>query len=143
MVSMDPADWGWIFDPALANILPRMRIEIKGTRQSNYLNGDYEGRKGHVLGASRVGSEFEQTAMVQFDDGEKRSIQAKHIRCLIPGTDAGQEAVALKDEGKARKGMILVIREDAFGIRVTVSTKENKTDIFDVDQEALCILSDE
>jgi len=100
-------DWEWIFDTKFANFLQRVKIKIHGTRITNYLEGDYEGKKGRILGAVRSGAAFEQTATVAFEDGEQRSVQMRYIDGVLPSA-VGEEAVVIRGP---EKGKLVVMRE--------------------------------
>lgn len=98
-------DWelpdDWIHDAALSQFQKKLRIKIEGTRTEQYLDGKYEHKRGTIVGGQKAAVGFDSTAMVQFDDGESRSILAKYIVPVLP--EKGQVALVLHgpDKGKA------------------------------------------
>ncbi|KAF8957531.1 hypothetical protein BDZ97DRAFT_1906781 [Flammula alnicola] len=103
----DELDENWLFDNALANYLTRVKVVIQGTKASQYLEGEYEDKTGRLVAAQENPGAFEQTARVQFDSGEERSIVARYIMPQRP-TYSGEEVLVLA--GK-QKGRALVVRE--------------------------------
>lgn len=130
----------WIFSQACANYQQRMKVMVKGTRIANYLNGDYEDRRGRILGATQVADEFQQTAMVRFDSGDERSISVKFLVPVLP-VDIGDEAL-VTGEGQTRHlGKAVVLRDRAEpGELVTVSTKDSASTLFEVQTDSLVAL---
>ncbi|KAJ4473755.1 hypothetical protein J3R30DRAFT_3406619 [Lentinula aciculospora] len=59
----------WLLSAHLLHHLPSLRIRILGTKHSNppYLDGKYESLDAHILAASRVADNFEQTALIRLD----------------------------------------------------------------------------
>lgn len=110
---------------------------VKGTRQNGYLGGDYEGRQGTIVSATKVSGEFEQSVMLRFDDGEQRGILAKNFEPMQPA-HMNDEAVVV--EGKD-KGKVVMVRETPDSEMVTVSTKEEPTGVFEVPRDRLILLS--
>jgi len=115
----------WIFDPAFANYLDCIKIKITGTKQTQYLEGEYEDRTGRITGAQEIPGVYEQTARVLFDkDGEQRSIITRYIETVKPSY-VGEEVLVL---GGKQKGRALVVRETDSDETV-VSSRANPSDI--------------
>ncbi|KAF5384247.1 hypothetical protein D9615_003416 [Tricholomella constricta] len=134
----------WIFSPACANYQDRMKVIVHGTRIVDYLNGDYEGRRGRIIGATRVADSFEQTAMVRFDSGETRSISVQFLEPVLP-TEMGEEALVFAASEKEKTGRVVILRDrldvDELGsVAVPVSTKEAASAIFEVQKDSLVAL---
>ena len=110
----------WIFESAVSNYLGRLKIIIQDTRSTQYLQGDYEGKEGRVLAASKNPATFEQTARVRFDSGEERSIIARYIRPQRP-TYTGEQILVL--DGK-HIGKVMVVREkpDTGDVQIVASS---------------------
>lgn len=133
----------WLFEQEYAHCLQRIKVRIHGTRHDNYLNGDYEGKEGRILGATRASGEFEQTAMVAFDSSEEpRSIMVRYIVTIQPSY-MGEDVLIL--DGKD-KGKVVVVREkpdDNGYAPVTVSTRAAPTSVFEVSKDRLATLYEE
>ena len=131
----------WIFDTAFANYLRRLKTAVNGTRLRNYLDGDYEKKQGRILGAARAAADFEQTAMIQFDSGESRSIQVQYI-VPVPPDNVGEEALVL---GGPYKGKVVVVRQkpdENESVPMVVSLKDSQT-FAEVRREDLGVLHSE
>ncbi|KAG6836124.1 hypothetical protein H0H93_011156, partial [Arthromyces matolae] len=129
----------WVFNPAVANYLTRTKFEVKGTRLSGYLEGDYEGRCGYITSASRVADSFEQTVMVKFDSGDdERTILLEYLEPVLP-SKMDEEALVL-NERNSRFGQVLVMREKPDADTVSVSTREQSFAIFEVQKDDLVAL---
>jgi transcription elongation factor SPT5 len=119
----------WIFDPAFSNYVTRMKIKITGTKPTQYLDGEYEGKTGRITGAQEIPGVYEQTARVRFDkDGEQRSIITRYIEPDEPDEPEsafGGEVLVL---GGEHKGRVLVLRDTDANCWV-VSTRENPSDV--------------
>ncbi|KAG6832190.1 hypothetical protein H0H87_002300 [Tephrocybe sp. NHM501043] len=125
----------WIFNSLLANYHPRMKILVKGTRLSNYLNGDYENRIGRIIAASRVADGFEQTVMMRFDTGEERTISLEYLEPVRP-TQIEEEALVFEGQNI---GQVVVMREVPEADSVSVSMKQSFS-IFEVKKKHLVAL---
>ncbi|TFK75562.1 transcription elongation factor Spt5 [Pluteus cervinus] len=132
-----PFNNGWLFDSEFSNVQQRLRVIVKRTRHDNYLNGDLENHEGRVMGAVRVGDNFEQSALIKFEDGAipQRTILTKYLD-PAPPKNMNDEAVIL--DGKS-KGVVVVVRESP-DVKVTVSTKADPSSIFEVPQDELAML---
>ncbi|GLB39725.1 putative the SPT4-SPT5 complex mediates both activation and inhibition of transcription elongation, and plays a role in pre- mRNA processing [Lyophyllum shimeji] len=119
----------WIFAPACANNLTRMKVEVFGTRLANYLNGDYEGQRGRIIAASRAAEGFEQTAMVRLDTGEERVLSVQYLRPVVPRV-IDEEALIIGEDKNS--GRVVVIRADPESEPVYVSTQGAASAIFEV-----------
>jgi transcription elongation factor SPT5 len=114
----------WIFDTAFSNYVTRMKIMIFGTKETQYLDGEYEKQVGQITSAQEIPGVYEQTARVRFDDsGEQRSIITRYILPAKP--KFGEEVLVL---GGKQKGRALVVRDTDTDDTV-VSTRENPSDI--------------
>jgi len=124
----------------LAGYLNRIKIEINGTKETNYLDGRYERRTGRILAAEEAPG-FEQKATVQFTDTlEEMDIVTKYIVPLRP-TYSGEEVVVLSGR---HKGELLLVRElEDENVPVVVSSKANPSDIDTVGIKALATMYDE
>jgi transcription elongation factor SPT5 len=115
----------WIFDTAFSNYVTRMKIRIFGTKETQYLDGEYEKQVGQITSAQEIPGVYEQTARVRFDDsGEQRSIITRYILPAKPKF-LGEEVLVL---GGKLKGRALVVREMDPDDTV-VSTRENPSDV--------------
>ena len=124
-------------DSDLGQHLKRVKIEIHGTRHTNYLNGDYEGKFGRVLGAAKVADAYEQTVMVEFEDGEARSILSRYIVAVQPDK-LQQEVLVIR--GK-EKGTVAIVRETPDSSTVALSTKgPEQVRVFETAKEDLAVL---
>ncbi|KAG6909324.1 hypothetical protein DXG01_001123 [Tephrocybe rancida] len=129
----------WIFNSRLANYHPRMKVAVTGTRLSNYLNGDYEGRRGRIIAALRAAEGFDQTVMVRFDSGEERTISVEYVEPVRP-TQMGEEALVMSEADKVNFGQVVVMREIPEADSVSVSTRESSFSIFEVQKDHLVAL---
>ncbi|KAG6868041.1 hypothetical protein C0993_008019 [Termitomyces sp. T159_Od127] len=128
----------WVFNNVLANYLPRVKVQVTGTRLSNYLNGDYEGRRGRITAASRVSEAFEQTVMVRFDSGEERTISLEYLEPVLP-SQMEEEALVINERDKSF-GQVLIMREKPDADTVSVSTRQQSFAIFEVQKNNLVAL---
>lgn len=132
-------DEKWVMDPILSNYLSRIKVSIKGTRATQYLNGDYENKCGLVLAAQENPDDLEQTARIRFEGGEERSISIKYIRPQAP-TYSGEEVLVL---GRKRSGRVLVVRETPEFDMVGVSSRQNPADVESVPKSMMVALAEE
>lgn len=120
-----PSDDGpgadWLFNPVVANFLPRVKVKIEGTKMDHYLNGDYENKRGRIPAVTKVTSEFEQTVLVYFDSGDSRTIQARYV-VPLPPTYMGEEVLVIHGP---QKGTAMIVREQPDDDTITVSSKAN------------------
>ena len=121
-------DARWMFKPSIiaGGWLSKIRTVIEGTRLSDYLGGNYEGREGRVLTASSGSLQgVEDTCMVQFSDGEERSMLSKYVRS--GAVRFGEEVLVVKDStGEVYVAIVREKPEDDEG-DVVVSSKDNPT----------------
>ena len=114
----------WIFDAAFSNYVTRMKIRIFGTKETQYLEAEYEKKIGQITSAQEIPGVYEQTARVRFEEsGEQRSIVTRYILPAKP--KFGEEVLVL---GGKQKGRALVVR-DTDADDTVVSTRENPSDI--------------
>lgn len=113
-------------------------MQVTGTRLSNYLNGDYEGRRGRIAAASRVSEAFEQTVMVRFDSGEERTISLEYLEPVLP-SQMEEEALVINERDKSF-GQVLIMREKPEADTVSVSTRQQSFAIFEVQKNNLVAL---
>ena len=111
----------WLFNPIIANFLPRVKVKIEGTKMDHYLNGDYENKRGRIPAVTKVTSEFEQTVLVYFDSGDSRTIQARYV-VPLPPTYMGEEVLVIHGP---QKGNAMIVREQPDDDTITVSSKAN------------------
>ena len=128
-------DGDWLLDPALGQHLKRIKVQIQGTRHENYLNGDYEGKIGRVLGAAKVTDGFQQTVMIEFEDGESRAIMMRYVVPVQPDK-LGEQVLVIG--GKA-KGTAAIVRETPDSGLVALSAIE-QVSIFDAAKHHLVVL---
>ena len=101
-----------------------MKIQIAGTKATQYLDGEYEDATGRIVSAQEIPGVYEQTARVHFDkSGEQRSIITRYIEPVEP--KLGDEVLVL---GGKLKGRALVFR-DTDADDMVVSTRENPSDV--------------
>jgi transcription elongation factor SPT5 len=74
----------WLLDPMLGQYLQRIKVKVQGTRHANYLDGDYEGKIGRVLGAATVAEGFEHDVTIEFEDGTSRSVLVRYVVPVEP-----------------------------------------------------------
>ena len=134
-------DEQWIFDSILANYLHRIKIVIRGTKNVQYLSGDYEGKTGRMVAAQKAPEGLEQTARVQFfDTGEERSFAVKYITPQEPKF-SGEEVLVL--DGKL-KGMVLLVREKPdIDEMIAVSSRQNPVNFDYVPKRNMVALTEE
>lgn len=77
-------DSDWLLDSMLGQYLQRIKVKMHGTQHTNYLDGDYEGKIGRVLGAPTVADGFEPTVMIEFEDGTSRSVLMRYVVPVEP-----------------------------------------------------------
>jgi transcription elongation factor SPT5 len=125
----------------LANYLHRIKIVIRGTKTTQYLNGDYEGRTGRIVAAQKAPDGLEQTARVQFfDTDEERSFAVKYITPQEPKF-SGEEVLVL--DGK-QKGMVLLVREKPdIDEMIAVSSRQFPVDFDYVPKKNMVALTEE
>lgn len=128
-----------MLDGAFIEYQSRLKVKIEGTRNAdNYLEGVYESKLGRITGALRVGAAFDQTAMVQFEDGESRSIRCKYIVQVQPQY-VGEEAIVLNGKHKGQAVKVLEAPEEL--PKVTVRTLDpNMTAFIEVPKDQLAVL---
>ncbi|KAF9460432.1 hypothetical protein BDZ94DRAFT_933662 [Collybia nuda] len=128
----------WIFDSAFANYQQRIKVQVHGTRVSNYLNGDFEGKTGRIKAATKSSAEFDQSALIAFDSGEERSIL---VRYLLPAPPEflHSEALVLAHKDEKNKGKVVIIREVPDDI-IPVSTMSDPSFVFEVKRDFLAAL---
>lgn len=135
-------DENWIFDSVLANYLHRIKVVVKGTKISQYLNGDYEGKIGRIVAAQKTSDrhEHEQTARIQFfDPDEERSFAVKYIIPHEPKY-SGEEVLVF---GGKQKGMVLLVREKPEDEMIAVSSRQNPVDFDYVPKRNMVALTEE
>ncbi|KAM6501207.1 transcription elongation factor SPT5 [Amanita muscaria] len=132
-------EFNWLFDSALGQHLKRVKVQIHGTHHANYLGGDYEGKVGRVLGAAKAAEGFEQTAMIEFEDGESRSILARYIVPVEPH-ELRQEVLVIRGQhkGTAAKvhetpdsAMVALVVKGPEQIRVLEAAKHDLAVLYD------------
>jgi transcription elongation factor SPT5 len=126
----------WLFDTAFANYQQRIKVEVVGTRNTGYRDGDYENKAGKILSATRVAPEFEQTALIKFDTlDDPISIQSKYI-LPIPPQHRDEEVLVLDGE---HKGKVFIVREKP-DRTAGVSSKQEPASIIEVSTDTLVAL---
>ncbi|KAJ3786497.1 transcription elongation factor SPT5 [Lentinula aff. detonsa] len=107
----------WLLDPSLSLHLSLLHIHILGTKLDKYLDGAYEGLHARVLAASRVGDNFEQTALIKIQgqpepssEQDSQSERSFPIKYLLPVAPATQDATAVILYGP-RKGQKVKMRQ--------------------------------
>ena len=126
----------WLLDPIFAPVQKRLKIKIQGTRSSQYLDGKYEGKTGRVMGAQRAAN-VDQTAMVEFDDGEARSVLAKYIVPVYP-EKRGDIALVLHGRYKGRTVKVAEVE----GQTCTCMSLDTSS-WADHQQDMMCVLTSE
>lgn len=110
-----------------------MKITIRGTKATQYLDGEYEDKNGRIISAQEIPGVYEQTARVRFESGEERSIITEYIdsgRPVRPKRYAyGDEVLVL---GGKHKGKVLLVRADDEDYEVVVSPRADLMDIYKV-----------
>ncbi|KAJ7594369.1 transcription elongation factor SPT5 [Mycena floridula] len=139
LLGADPVDdayqipMDWIIDAALSKVQNRLKVRIEGSNVDGYLDGKFENREGRIMGAHKVGANFDQTAMVEFDEGEARTILAKYILPVHPSAK-GQEVVVL--HGKL-KGEVVKI----YDMETNTVTVNNMTSWYEIPRNECCIVT--
>lgn len=105
----------WLTEPLFRHALNRIRVKIEGTRNTNYLEGKYEGQQGRLIAAMSAGTNIDQTCLVQFDSGEQRSMLGVHVVPLPPRD--GDMALVV---GVPRQGEVGRIRHDDGDISIDI-----------------------
>ena len=130
----------WIFDAALTSYLPRIKIVVEGTKPSQYLDGDYEGKVGRVVAAQRAPDGHDQTARIKFfDPDEERSILVKYITPQEPKYN-DEDILVLRGE---QRGMVSVVREKPELDMVTVSSRQNPVVFHSISKKDMVALTEE
>lgn len=91
---------------------------------------------GRVTGAHKVAQHFDQTAMIEFENGETRSILAKYIVPIKP-EHTGVEALVLHGR---RKGQVVKVRD--IEVRTVTVSVDDMSAWDDLPKEQLCVLVD-
>ena len=116
----------------------RIKIQLHGTKQANYLGGEHEGKRGRITAGTKAPQGYEQTATVLFEDGERRSIVARFIEPVHP-TAIDEDVLVAAGENK---GSLMVVRELDDDM-CTISSKANPARVFSVSREVLVSLYDD
>lgn len=116
--------------------MKRIKVQIHGTRHENYLNGDYEGKTGRVLGAAKVGDGFEHTVLVEFEDGTARSVLMRYITPVLPDK-LGQQVLVM---GGPDKGTVAIVRETPESDQVVLSKVNEPLIIIEAAKHHLVVL---
>jgi transcription elongation factor SPT5 len=128
----------WIFDPMFANYQQRIKVLISGTRRTDYLSGDFEGKAGRIKAATRNSAEFDQSALIAFDTGEERSILVRYL-VAAPPMYKDSEAIVLAHKDEKNKGKVVIVREVPDDI-IPVSTTSDPGLVFEVKRDFLAAL---
>jgi transcription elongation factor SPT5 len=132
-------DENWVINNVLSNYINRVKVVIMGTKATQYLDGDYEGKVGRLV-ALQENPGYEQTARIRLDvNGEERSIMTKFISPQPP-THIGEDVLVL---GGKHKGTALVVRETPDNDMIAVSSRQSPADIEYVRQSKVVALSEE
>jgi transcription elongation factor SPT5 len=126
----------WLLDSVLGQHMKRIKVQIQGTRHENYLNGDYEGKTGRVLGAAKVGDGFEHTVLVEFEDGTARSVLMRYIVPVSPDK-LGQQVLVI---GGPEKGTSAIVRETPDSEQVVLSKVSDPLIIIEAARQHLAVL---
>lgn len=114
---------------------------MHGTHHDNYLNGDYEGKVGRVLGAAKVADGFEQTVMIEFEDGTSRPVLMRYVVPVEPDK-LSQQVLVIGDPPKVGgppKGTVASVVGSPDSDWVVVS-KVGQTSIVEAAKHLLVVL---
>lgn len=103
----------------LGQYLQRIKVKIHGTRHENYLEGDFEGKIGRVLGVADVADGFEHTVTIEFEDGTTRGVLMGYVVPVVPDKQKQQVVVI----GGPFKGTAASVAESPDSDMVVLSTK--------------------
>lgn len=117
--------------------LQRIKVKVQGTRHANYLNGDYEGRIGRVVGAASVTDAFEPTVTVEFEDGSPHSVLMRYVVPVEPDKLKQQVLVI----GGPSKGATATVAGSPDSDMVVISTKVGeKSNVVEAAKHHLVVL---
>ncbi|KAJ7713958.1 transcription elongation factor Spt5 [Mycena maculata] len=135
----------WLLDPAYRKYINRIKVRVQGTRtvHPQYLDGEYEGQEAHVVAASQSATQFEQTAMLMFENGKTRTgFLVKYLLPVEPRFE--NEEVLVLDDPK-HKGIVVKLREapDPDSRRPVTVSPLKSTDVFELMRDRLALLRPE
>lgn len=111
--------------------------------QPQYLDGEYEGQEAQVVAATPTGPQFDQTAMLVFENGTTRTgFLVKYLLPVEPRFE-GEEVLVLEDP--KHKGIVVKLREapDADSRRPVTVSPIKSTDVFELMKDRLALLRPE
>ncbi|KAJ3837350.1 hypothetical protein F5878DRAFT_726124 [Lentinula raphanica] len=86
----------WLTDPGLSSHLSLLRVRITGTKRDKYLDGVYDGLHARVLAATKVGENFEQTALVKIEGKVPASTSSDAASSSDNPSDANERSFPMK-----------------------------------------------
>ncbi|KAJ7925139.1 hypothetical protein B0H13DRAFT_1975218 [Mycena leptocephala] len=132
----------WLLDPAYRNYLTRIQVRVQGTRMVHpqYLEGELEGQEAHVVAATPSAPQFDQTAMLMFEDGTTRT--GFLVKYLLPVEPRFENDEALVLDDPKHKGTVVKLREapDADSRRPVTVSPLKSTDVFELMRDRLALL---
>lgn len=129
----------WLFDASVVPYHPRIKVMLSGTQSTQYLGGEYEGKRGKVTAGTKAPTGYEQTATVLFENGEQRSVLARYIAPVPPSREGEEVLIA----GGQYLGSLMYVREPPVDDSVTVSSRVNPAGLVQVPKELLVALYDD
>jgi len=135
----------WLMDPAFRNYIHRIKVRVQGTRMVHpqYLDGEFEGQEAHVVAATPSAPQFDQTAMLMFENGTTRTgFLVKYLLPVEPKFE--NEEVLVLDDPK-HKGIVVKLREapDPDSRRPVTVSPLKSTDVFELMRDRLALLRPE
>ncbi|KAF7362025.1 Transcription elongation factor SPT5 [Mycena venus] len=135
----------WLMDPAFRNYIHRIKVRVQGTRMVHpqYLDGEFEGQEAHVVAATPSAPQFDQTAMLMFENGITRTgFLVKYLLPVEPKFE--NEEVLVLDDPK-HKGIVVKLREapDPDSRRPVTVSPLKSTDVFELMRDRLALLRPE
>lgn len=135
----------WLLDPTYRKYINRIKVRVQGTRTAHpqYLEGEFEGQEATVVAASQSATQFEQTAMLMFDNGTTRT--GFLVKYLLPVEPRFENEEALVLDDPKHKGLVVKLREapDGDSRRPVAVSPLKSTDVFELMRDRLALLRQE
>ncbi|KAJ7782978.1 transcription elongation factor Spt5 [Mycena metata] len=132
----------WLMDPAYRMYINRIKVRVQGTRlvHPQYLEGELEGQEGHVVAATPSAPQFDQTAMLVFENGTTRT--GFLVKYLLPVEPRFENEEALVLDDPKHKGIVVKLREvpDPDSRRPVTVSPLKSTDVFELMRDRLASL---
>jgi len=129
-----------MFQPITFSFLDRIKVKITGTIEDNYINKQFEGRKGFIDATQSPLDGYKREVPVVFDDGTSRDVFPRKYVRPIEASRNGEEALAMDGPGEV-KGRVVLLRANVESIMVEVSPKGDPS-VYEVTKTALLALKE-